>query len=192
MTRVTQGSVVLFALTLLGCSGNSPAPHEQTAREYAEQRERDINYAGPTFEQRLAAEPGKDDIDRAIALAHSVDDYDFGAVDFLGNELLVSRDPRIVSALIDVVSHAAFPSRNRAATALAKANVVQARTAILTQLGKSPNFAGELVAALGQLGDETTVHELSYLATNTDNPQVRSNANAAKHLIAVREAKDRE
>jgi len=183
--RITSGFIVLAALALGACGGGSGTQHVQTPREYAEAREREINDPGPTFDQRLAAMPGDDDIDRAIALATSTPDYDFGAVDLLGNELLVKRDPRIVAALIDAVSHAAFPSRNRAASALAKANIIEARTAILLQL-RNAHFAGDLVGALGQLGDESTVHELSYLAANTESAQVRSNANAAKHLIAKR------
>ncbi|MGH8265625.1 MAG: hypothetical protein ACRETU_14035 [Steroidobacterales bacterium] len=181
--------MALFLLTLAGCGRQPAEPREQTPQEYAAARERDINYAGPTWAQRLAAMPGDDDIDRAIALAKSLPDYDFGAVDFLGNELVAKRDPRIVAALMDTVSNAAFPARNRAAEALAKANVHEARTVILWQLGKSPNFAGDLVAALGQLGDESTVRQLSDLASNTDNELVRSNANRAKHFIAVRMAK---
>jgi len=183
--RITSGFVVLSALALGACGGGGGTPHVQTSREYAEAREREINDPGPSFDQRLAAMPGDDDIDRAIALATSTPDYDFGAVDLLGNELLVKRDPRIVTALIDAVSHAAFPSRNRAASALAKANIIEARTAILLQL-KNAQFAGDLVEALGQLGDESTVHELSYLAANTESAEVRGNANAAKHLIAKR------
>ena len=183
MRSVTSAFVVLSALALGACGGEKQ--HEQTAREYAEAREREINDPGPTFDQRLAAMPGDDDIDRAIALATNTPDYDFGAIDLLANELLVKRDPRIVNALIDAVSHAAFPSRNRAAEALGKANIIEARTAILLQL-KNAHFAGDLVEALGRLGDEATVHELSYLAENTDSDEVRSNANAVKHLIAKR------
>src|SRR5580765_3537536 len=137
--RITSGFYVVVALALGACGGGGEKQHEQTAREYAQAREREINDPGPTFDQRLAAMPGDDDIDRAIALAASTPDYDFGAVDLLGNELLVKRDPRIVTALIDAVSHAAFPSRNRAAQALGKANIIEARTAILLQL-KNAHF----------------------------------------------------
>jgi HEAT repeat protein len=186
--RVTQVHVLLAPLVLLGCSSGGNEPRVQSSREYAAEREREINDAGPTWEQRLAAAPGADDIERAIALAKSTGDYDFGAVDFLANELMVAKDPRIVAALIDVVDHAAFPSRNRAATALAKAGITEARTVILLKLHE-PNFAGDLVAALGALGDESTVRELTYLAERTEDPQVRRNANSAKHLIAVRLAR---
>ena len=185
MRRITQVFVVLSALMLAGCSGDRDAPRVQSSRDYAEQREREINYAGSTWEERLAAAPGADDIERAIALTRSTADYDYGAVDFLANELSVARDPRVAAALIDVISNAAFPARNRAAQALGKAGVTEARTAILLQLHE-PNFAGPLVGALGELGDESTARELSYLAERTDDLEVRRNANAARQLIENR------
>jgi HEAT repeat protein len=157
--------------------------------EYTEQREREMNATGPAWEDQLAAAPGNDDIDKAISLLHVKDDYDYRAVDFLANELSARRDSRVINALVEVVSYASFPARDRAATALAKADATEARGAILDRL-KEPNFAGPLVAALGRLGDDSTVRQLSDLATNTDDMRVRRNANEAKHLIAVRRASD--
>jgi hypothetical protein len=180
--------LMLTGLCLVaGCSREPDSPRVQSSREYAQQREREMNATGPSWAQRLAAAPGEDDTAKALTLLKTGDDYDYNAVDFLAKELSVARDPRIENALIEVVAYASFPPRDRAATALANAGVTEARTAMLTRL-QEPNATGALVAALGRLGDDSTVHELSYLVEHTDNMGVRRNANEVKHLIAVRQA----
>jgi HEAT repeat protein len=143
--------------------------------------------SGPIWPQRLAAAPGRDDIDRAIALLDTTDgeDYDYNAVDFLANELSIARDRRIVDALIEVIANASFPTRDLAATALAKYGETQARTVIMERL-KDAYFAGPLIVALGKLGDEQTMRELEYIAERTDDPLVAQNANLAKQLIEER------
>jgi hypothetical protein len=189
--HVTLGLLLLGVAAVAGCGGDHPAARPQSAREYAEQREREINATGPSWAQRLAAAPGADDVERAIALVRTNDDYDYQAVDFLAHELSVARDSRIETALIEVVANASFPSRDRAATALAKAGVTEARTAMLARM-QEPTATQPLIAALGQIGDASTVHELSYLAWHTDDLRIRQNANMVKHLIAVRLARQSE
>jgi HEAT repeat protein len=177
---------VLVAGALGACSGEAPAPRPQTEREYREQREREIMDSGPSWAQRLAAAPGEDDIDRAISLLRTADDYDYNAVDFLANELSLASDRRVVKALIEVVAQASFPARNRAATALGTYGETEARNAILMRLKRDPHFAGPLIVALGQLGDERVVRELEYLASHSDDPLVIQNAGIAKRLIEKR------
>ena len=175
------------ATVLIACSGESPQPPVQSSREYAQQREREMMDTGPTWPQRLAAAPGRDDIDRAISLLKTTggEHYDHNAVDFLANELSIARDQRTVDALIEVVANASFPSRDLAATALARYGETQARNVIMERL-KDGHFAGPLISALGQLGDERTMRELEYMAERSDDPLVAQNANLARGLIEQR------
>ncbi len=51
---------------------------------------------------------------------------------------------------------------------------------------KDGPFAGPLISALGQLGDQRTMRELEYMAGRTDDLLVAQNANLAKQLIEQR------
>jgi hypothetical protein len=171
---------------MAACSGESPSPRPQTDREYREQREREMADTGPGFAQQLAAAPGANDVARAISLIAAGDDYDYRAVDFLANELSADQqDGRIRDALIDVVAHASFPARDNAAKALAKNHVYEARHVLLDRL-RDPYFAGPIVVALGELGDEGTIGSLADLAEHSADPLVAENAREARRLIEKR------
>lgn len=180
------------ALLLASCGRPPDGARPLSAREYAEQREREINDSGPSWAQELAAAPGADDVERAIALLHRGNDIDYRAVSLLVDELDVSpNDERIRRVLIEVVNEASFPARDLAAGALGKHGVTEARSVLLKKL-EQPHFAGPIVVALGQLGDASTVRELDYLAEHASDEQVARSARSAKQLIEERLAPPRQ